>query len=147
VRGALARSLGREPEVPEVAAALGVTAAEVESLRSATRQVGSLDDEIPGLAGQRIGDALPDPNAVDPIAAIADGELGPRIRRLLRRLDAREKAIIGLRFGLGEDADVQTLEQIGESLGLSRERIRQIETQALSKLRRWGEAERLGASL
>jgi RNA polymerase primary sigma factor len=89
---------------------------------------------------------LADPGAVDPVAAIREAQLLPEIRQMVRRLEPREKRIIGLRFGLGQD-EPRTLQEIGQALGLSRERVRQLESHALSKLRRWAARRQLGPSL
>jgi RNA polymerase sigma factor (sigma-70 family) len=134
VRGELGRRLGRDPRPSEVAGALGVQAGDVEDLYRATRKLASLDQEIPGQEGLRVADRVPDPEIGDPLDGLGAERLAPAMRDLVARLDARERRIIQLRFGL-DGGEAQTLQEIGEALGLSRERVRQIETRALEKMR------------
>lgn len=134
VRGELGRRLGRDPRASEVAGALGVQTGDVEDLYRATRKLASLDQEIPGQEGLRVADRVPDPESTDPLEGLGAERLAPAMRDLVARLDARERRIIQLRFGL-DGGEAQTLQEIGESLGLSRERVRQIETRALEKMR------------
>jgi RNA polymerase primary sigma factor len=134
VRGELGRRLGRDPRPSELASALGVQAGDVEDLQRATRKLASLDQRIGGQDDRRIADRIPDAENGDPLDGLAAEQLAPAMRDLVAHLDARERRIIGLRFGL-DGAEAQTLQEIGDALGLSRERVRQIETRALEKMR------------
>jgi RNA polymerase primary sigma factor len=140
-RGELGRRLGRDPRPDELAETLGLDAGEVEDLRNVTRKLVSLEQEVPGQEGWRVGDRIVDPDLVDPLQALGAERLAPALHDMVVGLDAREQRILRLRFGL-DGGEVQTLQEIGEALGLSRERVRQIETRALAKLRR--DAERRG---
>ncbi len=145
-RGELTRRLGRAPENQEIAAILGVEENEIETLQRATLKPNSLDEEVPGFEGQVLADRLADGDVADPIQRVAQQEIQPEIRDLVRELDERERTIVGLRFGLGGN-EPHTLQRVGEELGLSRERIRQIEARALAKMRARADARGLGAFL
>jgi len=142
VRNGLAGRLGREPHPPEVAEALGVAVADVEELYAATRKLDSLGDRAPGSEAQTLEDRLADPALADPVDEIGEVEVRPHMVELLRELDDREKTIVNLRFGL-DGSEGRTLQEIGEVLGLSRERVRQIESRALTKMRGRAESRRL----
>jgi RNA polymerase primary sigma factor len=137
----LVRRLGRDPEPAEVAGELGVDAGDVVELHRTMQGPASLDQELPGQEGLRLGDRLPDPDRRDPLDALGAEQLAPAMRDLVAHLDAREHRVIGLRFGL-DGAEARTLQEVGSALGLSRERVRQIEARALEKLR--GDARRRG---
>ncbi len=81
-----------------------------------------------------LGDVVADPNATCPFSAAADALLPAEVARLLAPLDERERTVIRLRYGL-DRGEARTLEEVGESFNLTRERIRQIEARAMSKLR------------
>jgi len=84
---------------------------------------------------------LADPNAPDPVESLENERLKRLVKRWLENLSERERIVVRLRYGLGGIGDPWTLEQIGEILGLTRERIRQIQLEALKKLRAMAEAE------
>jgi RNA polymerase sigma factor (sigma-70 family) len=137
-RGELSRRLGRDPGRTEMAAALGLDAGELEELRRATRKSVSLELELPGQDGLQLGDRLADTELPDPVDALAAEKLAPALHDLVAHLEPREREILRLRFGL-DGGESHTLQEIGDSLGLSRERVRQIETRALARLRRGAE--------
>ena len=135
----LTSTLGREPTAEEVAAALTtedatMTAARVEEIRSFARQTISLETPIGDEDGSELGHLIEDEDAIAPDEAVADTMLKEQIQKVLESLDGREQRILRLRYGL-EDGHARTLEEIGREIGLTRERIRQIEAGALRKLR------------
>jgi RNA polymerase sigma factor (sigma-70 family) len=130
----LAGKLGRSPKASELAEEMGVETERLEDLNRAMRGSLPLDAELPGRDGQTLADQLPDPQSADPVQSISAREIQPEVKRLLRVLNPRERAIVRLRFGFGNDSP-HTLQEIGDELGLSRERVRQLERGALDKLR------------
>jgi RNA polymerase sigma factor (sigma-70 family) len=97
-----------------------------------------LDEPVAGTENTRVADRIPSDPDGDADASLDRLRLQGEIPALLARLTARERSILEWRFGLG-DHEEQTLQSIGDSLGLSRERVRQIERQALGKLRQEAE--------
>jgi RNA polymerase nonessential primary-like sigma factor len=91
-----------------------------------------------------LGDFIEDAEATDAESAVISSLLSDDLRRVLATLDEREQSVIRLRYGL-EDGQPRTLDQIGKRFGLSRERVRQIEREVMSKLRQGDRAERLRA--
>jgi RNA polymerase sigma factor (sigma-70 family) len=104
-----------------------------ELLRHATDPV-SLDTPIGTEGDTDLGDIVADLTAGSPFDVVAEAMLGAEIEKLFQPLDEREREILRLRYGL-DRGDPRTLEEVGDVLHLTRERIRQIERQALSKLR------------
>jgi RNA polymerase primary sigma factor len=141
VREALARGLGREPTIPEIAEEAGLTPPEVEMLLAMTRTSESLSETF-GFEEER---TLEDTLEQTTVAA-ADEQLLRRssieqTRQLLDVLPKKERAILCRRFGIPEDGsdgerEPMTLQEIGEELKLSRERVRQIEAQAIARIKR-----------
>ena len=130
----LSTRLGRAPSTTELSRELGIEEQEIGALLDLSRRPISLDTPIPGAGDKTIREATPDPVAVQPWEAIDHALLQGQLHDLLAKLPARERQVLSWRFGLGDDRD-HTLEAIGNKLGLSRERIRQIETAALRTLR------------
>jgi RNA polymerase sigma factor (sigma-70 family) len=126
--------LGREPTLNEVAAAANLDPAEVAFLHDLEADVISLDrpvgDDPDGL---RLADLLDDGRPDEFELALAERADQELVAQFLDLLNAREREVLVRRFGL-DDGEPDTLEEIGSSFGLTRERIRQIETQALKKL-------------
>lgn len=131
----LEHELGREPRADEIAAALNVKADEVEEVVALSRAHLSLDEPVgDGNEETLFVDQIEDVGAASPSAAL-DAELeGRDLRRMLRTLTKRERGIVTLYFGL-DSGEPLTLEQIGQKMGYTRERIRQIKEQAIEKLR------------
>jgi len=142
VRNELAGRLGRDPRPAEMAEAMGVEVADVEELYAATRKLDSLENRASGSEDQTLEDRLADPWLPDPVDEVGEVEVRPYMGELLRELDDREKTIVNLRFGL-DGGETHTLQQIGQVLGLSRERVRQIESRALAKMRGPAESHQL----
>ncbi|HPV08589.1 MAG TPA: RNA polymerase sigma factor RpoD/SigA, partial [Aggregatilineales bacterium] len=128
----LEQELGREPTYTELAERLGVETSEVRETLEANPQTIPL--ELPVGEDSEFGDFLEDEESVGPDEAMHTLDLTESIERVLNDLLPREAEILRLRFGL-KDGIPQTLEQVGKAMGLSRERIRQIERQALRRLR------------
>jgi len=133
---ALGAELGREPTDSELAEELQVETSYVVKLREVSSGTVSLDLRI-GSEGEdsTLGDLLADPVAVDPTEEHERTDFREAVARSLQVLTSREVEILHLRFGLG-DSQERTLEQIGDRLSVTRERVRQIQNSALSKLRR-----------
>ncbi len=132
----LSEKLGRDPTDDELGFQLGLTAARVDQLRtmsitpaSLNAQVGSDDDS------SELGEIIKDHGAATPFEVLRDKNLGAEIRVLLSELTKREAEIINSRFGL-DGTKPKTLEEVGKTFKVSRERIRQIQDVALTKLRR-----------
>ncbi len=133
-RGRLEGQLGRRPTVAELAADLAVSEERVaDILRHATEPV-SLSESLRDDGSTELGDLVPDQSAVSPFDAAALALLRDEVSRLLVGLDDREREILRLRFGL-DRGQPRTLDEVGEVFSLTRERIRQIEARAMSKLR------------
>jgi len=134
LRGALEGELGRMPTVSEMADAMAVSEEQVADLLSHAAEPISLDTPMGADGETELGEIVADLSAASPFEVVAAGMMAEEIDRLLRPLDEREREILRLRYGL-DRGDPRTLEEVGDVLHLTRERIRQIERQALSKLR------------
>ncbi len=133
-RGRLEGQLGRRPTVAELAADLELPEQKVtEILRHAVEPL-SLSEPLGDDADAELGDVVEDRSAVSPFDAAAAALLSGEIDKMFVALDEREREVLRLRFGL-DWGQPRTLDQVGERFKLSRERIRQIEDLALSKLR------------
>jgi RNA polymerase primary sigma factor len=126
---------GREPSTPELAEALGLTREQVESLMAAERDPRALGEPIGGdqAVGTTLGELLEDPRASEAFERIPSKLEIERLPDVLSVLDERELKIIRARFAL--DGGEYTLRELGENLGVSAERVRQIEAVSLDKLR------------
>jgi RNA polymerase sigma factor (sigma-70 family) len=133
-REQLQAALARRPTTAELGTALGWPDGRVDEVAAFHRDPISLSTPYGEQGDDELGDLVADANAVEPAAAAVEALLGQEVARLLEPLDQRERRIIRLRFGL-DDGDPETLDQIGLRFGLTRERIRQIEAKAMSKLR------------
>jgi RNA polymerase primary sigma factor len=137
----LAAELGRDPTVEELGREMRIEEEQLERLLEQKQRPVSLDMPLPGTDSKVFEDTLPDPAVVEPSEGLDQVRLERDLEGLIDGLAAREQSILRMRFGIrGQDA--HTLQEIGEKLGLSRERVRQIEAGALAKLR--PEARRLG---
>jgi RNA polymerase primary sigma factor len=135
----LSTQLGREPTNAEIAAALpdetpAMTPTRVEEIRKLGREPVSLQSPVGDEGDAELGELIPDEDAVSPLDVVADRMRREQIEHVLASLDGREQRVLRLRFGL-DDGHARTLEEVGREFGLTRERIRQIEVQALRKLR------------
>ena len=125
---------GREPKETEVAAALGIEVKKVKEAYTWMKDTTSLDIMVGDDEDTTVGSFIEDESVVPAFAAIEENDRTTAIRNILDTLNDREKMVIVRRFGIGLDR-AETLDEIGKELGLSRERIRQIEAAALRKLR------------
>ena len=135
----LSTQLGREPTNAEIAAALpdetpAMTPTRVEEIRKLGREPVSLQSPVGDEGDAELGELIPDEDAVSPLDVVSDRMRREQIEHVLNSLDGREQRVLRLRFGL-DDGHARTLEEVGREFGLTRERIRQIEVQALRKLR------------
>jgi len=130
----LSDELGREPTDEELAKELGVTAQRVAQLRRISMRPASLNAMVGDEADAELGDLIADETAVMPGRELESRNLIKELRSVLHVLDARERAILSLRFPLSDETP-PTLEQIGKKFKVTRERIRQIQNVALKKLR------------
>ena len=131
-QASLKAKLGRDPRPSEIADETGVAVDRVE-LALGVGYIVSLEQAI-GDDGAKVGDFVADENAVDPVQLAEEMDTASSLRASIRRLPAREARILALRYGLF-DGVPRTLEEIGEEFNLTRERIRQLEKLALSRLR------------
>ncbi len=141
-QGDLVQGLGREPLAEEIGRHLGMPARRVEEILKASRDPLSLETPIGEMDDARLGDFIWDEDAVVPLDAASSGLLKEELESALRTVREREKRVIQLRFGL-LDGHPRTLEEVGREIGVTRERIRQIQAKTLSKLRHPSRAQRL----
>jgi RNA polymerase primary sigma factor len=127
-------TLGREPTDEEVADDLGRNPRRIRQYREASRAPVSLDSPISADDSTMIADHVADTNAVAPFEELLRNNDNALVQEVLATLDKRESRILAMRFGL-DDGRPKTLEEVGERLGVTRERIRQIQEQALQKMR------------
>jgi RNA polymerase nonessential primary-like sigma factor len=126
---------GREPTLQEVAMYVGKPVKTVERLLLSNTKVCSANVPLPEAAESSLMDNLPDENPSDPQVILQEQDLQESIGQWLERLSAKHRDVLSRRFGLrGHDGG--TLEDVGKEIGLTRERVRQIQIEALAKLRR-----------
>jgi RNA polymerase primary sigma factor len=136
----LTATLGRAPTTEEIAAVLSedpktaMTAERVEEIQKLGRDPVSLETPIGEESDTELGDLIEDSKTPSPLDAVTDTLLREQIESVLASLSGREQRVLRLRFGL-DDGHTRTLEEVGREFGLTRERIRQIESIALRKLR------------
>ena len=136
------QELGREPTVEEVAAKVELTPDRVRDIQRISLEPLSLETPIGEEDDSSLGDLVADPSAIAPATAAARALLTEAIEEALDELNDRERAVVRLRFGL-DDGQVRTLEEVGREFGVTRERIRQIESKTLAKLRHPTRSQRL----
>lgn len=130
----LAQELGREPTVEELAEAMAIPPSRVEQLLQMARQPVSLEAPTDDEEESVLGDFIEDRGAASPSEAVSQQMLREILHEALATLSPREVRILKLRYGL-VDGRMYTLEEVGRKLGVTRERVRQIEAQALARLR------------
>jgi RNA polymerase primary sigma factor len=144
----LLQELGREPTVEEIAEAMSrgqevvVTPEKVREIIKVSQEPVSLETPIGEEEDSHLGDFIEDSDAVVPIDAASFILLQEQLESVLHTLSEREKKVIQLRFGL-VDGHPRTLEEVGREFGVTRERIRQIESKTLSKLRHPSRSQKL----
>jgi RNA polymerase primary sigma factor len=139
----LATTLEREPTDEEIADKAKLTLKHVKEVRSAARAVTSLDKPVGSEGDSTFADLIAGESA-EPSEEVHVSLAESAVRSAVETLPERERAVVKLRFGMNGDKDPQSLEQIGKQLGLTRERVRQIETQALNRLAERREVAALG---
>ena len=131
----MSEELGREPTDDELGEEIGIAGGKVSHLKTASIRPASLDAPISDDDLTEFGESVADEEARTPFELLRDKDLHNEVDGLLKELDDREKKIIAQRFGFG-GGERKTLQEVGNKLRVSRERIRQLENIALSKLRR-----------
>jgi RNA polymerase primary sigma factor len=131
----LVQELGREPTPEEVANKLQLPVDKIKSVLKAAQEPISLDRPIGEDDDSNLGDFIEDTSVVSPAQAAAFSMLKDEVNEVLETLSKREAKVIRLRFGLTDDGCPRTLEEVGATFNVTRERIRQIEAKALRKLR------------
>jgi len=131
----LSDELGREATDEEIAEEIGMKASKVSRLKQAAIRPASLDAPVGDEDSTEFGELVGDEAAVDPFENLSEKNLQLELGDLIDQLDEREREIISARFGLDGDEPI-TLEEVGEKFGVTRERIRQLQNIALSKMRR-----------
>jgi RNA polymerase sigma factor (sigma-70 family) len=127
------QTLGRDPTEDELAERLGVRLERLREIRQASEDVASLDAPIGADGAGTLGTLVADIGALDPATRAADDDTRRAVHAAVARLEAREREVLELRFGL-HGGEPCTLEEIGQRYGVTRERIRQIELRGLRKL-------------
>ncbi len=138
----LVQELGREPTAEEIARRMDMPASKVRKIMKIAQEPISLETPIGEEEDSHLGDFIEDRNVVSPIDAVIIANLRDQTRRTLKTLTPREEQVLRMRFGVGDGAE-HTLEEVGKSFNVTRERIRQIESKALRKLRHPSRAKRL----
>ncbi|CAM3742733.1 MULTISPECIES: sigma-70 family RNA polymerase sigma factor [Tsukamurella] len=144
IRRELHQQLGREATDAELAAESGIPAEKIADLMDHSRDPVSLDMPVGSDEEAPLGDFIEDAEAASAESAVISTLMHSDVRSVLATLDEREQQVIRLRYGL-DDGQPRTLDQIGKLFGLSRERVRQIEREVMSKLRNGERADRLRA--
>jgi len=129
------QELEREPTVEELAARLDMTPARVREIQRISQDPLSLDSPVGEEDDSNLGDFIEDQQAEAPAEAAAQSMLREAVLEALGELSEREQQVVRLRFGLDDDGQARTLEEVGREFGVTRERIRQIESKTLAKLR------------
>ncbi len=130
----LVQELGHEPTAEEIGERMDLSAAKVRKIMKIAQEPISLETPIGEEEDSHLGDFIEDKNAASPIDAVVNTNLARQTSYVLKTLTHREEQVLRLRFGVGEKSE-HTLEEVGRSFNVTRERIRQIESKALRKLR------------
>jgi RNA polymerase primary sigma factor len=142
VQRQLLQDLGREPSPEEIGRQMGIPADKVREILKVSQEPVSLETPIGEEEDSHLGDFIEDSEAVVPVDAASFILLQEQLEAVLHTLSEREKKVIQLRFGL-LDGHPRTLEEVGREFGVTRERIRQIESKTLSKLRHPSRSQKL----
>jgi len=126
---------GKEPGVDDISEEVGLSVDKVKNVIKITKEPISLEAPIGSEDDGRFGDFVEDKSSVSPMDYMLKADLKNQIDDVLDQLNEREKAVIRMRFGLLEDESDRTLEEIGKELSVTRERVRQIESSAIKKLK------------
>ncbi|MBE0514334.1 RNA polymerase sigma factor RpoD [Sulfurimonas sp.] len=126
---------GKEPDVEVIALEVGLSVEKVKNVIKITKEPISLEAPIGSEDDGRFGDFIEDKSSLSPSDAVLKDDLRVQIENVLEQLNERERAVIKLRFGIMDDESDRTLEEIGKELSVTRERVRQIESSAIKKLK------------
>jgi len=126
---------GKEPDLDTIAREVGLTVDKVKNVIKITKEPVSLETPVGDEDDGRFGDFIEDKTTMSPSDAVLRDDLNNQIDEVLDQLNEREKAVIRMRFGLLNDESDRTLEEIGKELSVTRERVRQIESSAIKKLK------------
>ncbi|MCM3877216.1 MAG: RNA polymerase sigma factor RpoD [Thermoanaerobaculia bacterium] len=138
----LVQELGREPTAEEIAKRMDMPASKVRKIMKIAQEPISLETPIGEEEDSHLGDFIEDRQVISPIDAVIVANLKDQTRRTLKTLTPREEQVLRMRFGVGDGSE-HTLEEVGKSFNVTRERIRQIESKALRKLRHPSRAKKL----
>jgi len=138
----LVQEIGREPTPEEIAAEMKLPVDKVRKVLKIAKEPISLETPVGEEEDSHLGDFIEDKKAVSPIEAAIKANLHGQIDSVLKTLTPREEKVLRMRFGIGEVTD-HTLEEVGQTFDVTRERIRQIEAKALRKLRHPSRSKRL----
>ncbi len=130
----LVQELGREPSAEEIGAHMDMPVSKVRKIMKIAQAPISLETPVGEEEESHLGDFIEDKSAVSPVDSVISASLREQTSRVLRTLTPREELVLRMRFGVGEGSE-HTLEEVGKSFNVTRERIRQIESKALRKLR------------
>jgi len=142
VQRQMLQELGREPTVEELGEKLGMPPERVREIQRISQEPVSLEAPVGDEDDSLLGDFVEDPGAIAPADAAARALLTEAVEEALEQLSDRERRVVRLRFGL-DDGQLHTLEEVGKEFGVTRERIRQIESKTLAKLRHPTRSQRL----
>ena len=126
---------GKEPDVETIAKEVGLPVDKVKNVIKITKEPVSLEAPIGNEEDGKFGDFIEDKNTPNPLEVIMQEDMKQKIEEILDNLNEREKAVVRMRFGLMPDESDRTLEEIGKELNVTRERVRQIESSAIKKLK------------
>ncbi|HEV7861092.1 MAG TPA: RNA polymerase sigma factor RpoD [Acidimicrobiia bacterium] len=142
VQRQMLQELGREPTVEELGEKVGMLPERVREIQRISQEPVSLEAPVGDEDDSLLGDFVEDPGAIAPADAAARALLTEAVEEALEQLSDRERRVVRLRFGL-DDGQLHTLEEVGKEFGVTRERIRQIESKTLAKLRHPTRSQRL----
>lgn len=126
---------GMEPDIDTIAREIGLSADKVKNVIKITKEPVSLESPVGDEDDGRFGDFIEDKSSLSPTEEVLRDDLNNQIDEVLEQLNERERAVIRMRFGLLDDESDRTLEEIGKELNVTRERVRQIESSAIKKLK------------
>ena len=126
---------GKEPDLETIAQEVGLSVDKVKNVIKITKEPVSLEAPVGDEDDGRFGDFIEDKNSLSPTDAVMNDDLNRQIDEVLEQLNEREQAVVRMRFGLLNDKSDRTLEEIGKELNVTRERVRQIESSAIKKLK------------
>jgi RNA polymerase primary sigma factor len=142
----LVQEIGREPTPEEIAKKMGIPVAKVRKVLKIAQEPISLETPIGEEEDSHLGDFIEDRGVTSPVDAVIQLNLKEQTQKVLKTLSPREEMVLKMRFGVGDGSE-HTLEEVGQSFAVTRERIRQIESKALRKLRHPSRSQRLRAFL